>query len=204
MVVAVVTSHLANSMKRQTELARKRENEMSDLYAFSRRLAAAPSAADIYRAIEEHLANLVQRKVVLFGAGSGRDDAQARRGGGAGARACRDRAACRRAAPSATTVDDGTGNIWLVRRVSQKTADFGVIAIDLGSVPAAAIDEVRQRVDDVLVGCRRHARAPRRRARAQRRQDALRDRAAAGSADRLGLATNCARRSPRSWAPPRC
>ena len=38
MVVAVVTSHLANSMKQQTEIARKRENEMSDLYAFSRRL----------------------------------------------------------------------------------------------------------------------------------------------------------------------
>src|SRR5262245_50578163 len=68
MVVAVVTSHLANSMKRQTELARKRENEVSDLYAFSRRLAAASSAADIYRAIEEYFANLVRRKVVLFGA----------------------------------------------------------------------------------------------------------------------------------------
>ena len=70
MVVAVVTSHLANSMKQQTELARKREKEMSDLYAFSRRLAVASSAADIYHAIAEHLANLVQRKVVLFGAGA--------------------------------------------------------------------------------------------------------------------------------------
>src|SRR5215470_816766 len=70
-VVALVTSHLANRMKTQTELARKRENEMSDLYAFSRRLAAAPSAADIYRAIEEHLAALVQRRVVLFGTGAG-------------------------------------------------------------------------------------------------------------------------------------
>src|SRR5262252_6838410 len=69
MVVAVVTSHLANSMKKQTELARKREKETRNLYAFSRRLAAASSAADIYLAIEEHLANLVQRKVVLFGAG---------------------------------------------------------------------------------------------------------------------------------------
>jgi two-component system sensor histidine kinase KdpD len=47
-------------------------------------------------------------------------------------------------------VDDGAGDIWLVRRVSQKNADFGVIAIDLGSVPAGAIDEVRKRVDDVL------------------------------------------------------
>src|ERR1700730_5598005 len=41
MVVAVVTSHLANSMKQQTELARKREKEMGNLYAFSRRLAVA-------------------------------------------------------------------------------------------------------------------------------------------------------------------
>src|ERR1700730_18615915 len=57
-VVATVTSHLANSMKQQTEIARKREKEMGDLYAFSRRLAVASSAADIYRAIEEHLANL--------------------------------------------------------------------------------------------------------------------------------------------------
>src|SRR5437667_8573838 len=71
MIVGVVTSHLANSMKRQTEIARKRENEMSDLYAFSRRLAAAPTAADIYLAIEQHLANLVQRKAVLFGTGTG-------------------------------------------------------------------------------------------------------------------------------------
>src|SRR5713226_8937984 len=70
MVVAVVVSHLANSMKRQTEIARQREKETSDLYAFSRRLATVSSAADIYRAIEEHLASLVQRKVVLFGAGA--------------------------------------------------------------------------------------------------------------------------------------
>src|SRR5262245_26556887 len=74
MIVALVTSHLANSMKRQTELAHKRENQMSDLYAFSRRLAAAPTAAEIYWAIEEHLAALVQRKVVLFGAGDSKDD----------------------------------------------------------------------------------------------------------------------------------
>ena len=73
MVVAGVTSHLANSMKIQTEIAKKREKEMGDLYAFSRRVAGASSAADIYLAIEEHLASLVQLKVVLFGAGSDRD-----------------------------------------------------------------------------------------------------------------------------------
>ncbi len=68
LIVALVASHVANSMKRQTEIAKKREKEMSDLYGFSRSLAAARSAAEIYRAIEDHLATHAQRKVVLFGA----------------------------------------------------------------------------------------------------------------------------------------
>jgi len=150
MVVAVVTSQHANSMKQQTELARKREQEMGDLYAFSRKLAGASSAADIYRAIEEHLANLVQRKVVLFGAGSAGE-----RGGNMEQNALPQRvhatiAEVQAGRTPATTVDDGGGDVWLVRRVSQKTADFGVIAIDLGSVPTGAIREMRQRVDEVL------------------------------------------------------
>lgn len=150
MVVAVVTSHLANSMKKQTEIARKREKETSDLYEFSRRLAAASSAADIYLAIEEHLANLVQRNVVLFGAGSsGHRDAKPDQD------ALTQRlhsaiAEVQAGDTLATTVDDGSGDAWLVRRVSEKNADFGVIAIDLGSFPAGALDEVRHRVDDVL------------------------------------------------------
>jgi two-component system sensor histidine kinase KdpD len=154
MAVAVVTSHLANSMKKQTELARKREKETSDLYAFSRRLAASSSAADIYLAIEEHLANLVQRKVVLFGTSAGGlVDAKTDTKPDQAALSPRVRAAVAEAQKGGTlvtTVDDGGGDIWLVRRVSEKTADFGVIAIDLGSVPAGTIDEVRHRVDDVL------------------------------------------------------
>jgi two-component system, OmpR family, sensor histidine kinase KdpD len=148
MVVAVVTSHLANSMKTQKELAQRREKEMGDLYAFSRRLAAASSAADIYLAIEEHLASLVQRKAVLFGAASDRD---AKAEQGALSQRVRDAIAEVQAGRTFSTIaDDGAGDIWLVRRVSQKNADFGVIAIDLGSVPSDAIEEVRKRVDDVL------------------------------------------------------
>src|SRR4051812_36020698 len=148
MIVALVTSHLANSMKRQTELARKQENEVSDLYAFSRKLAAAPSAPDIYRGIEEHLASLVQRKVVLFGTEGG--------GNATANEAAMPKpvqaaiAEIRRGSTLAITADDGTGNIWFIRRVSERAPDFGVIAIDLGSVRAGAIAEMRQRVDDVL------------------------------------------------------
>jgi two-component system sensor histidine kinase KdpD len=147
MAVAVVTSHLANSMKRQTELARKHENEMSDLYAFSRRLAAAPTASDIYRAIEEHLANLVQRRVVLFGAG---DDDESVDDPNVPEPVRTAIEGIRQSSDVSTTVADGSGSVWLVRPVSERTPDVGVIAIDLGDVSEAAVDEVRLRIGDVL------------------------------------------------------
>jgi two-component system sensor histidine kinase KdpD len=151
LIVALVASHVANSMKRQTELARKREKEMTDLYAFSRRLAAAPSAAEIYRAIEDHLSTHAQRKVVLFGTGS----PDAGEDGQPGDTAVPDRvraaiADVQRGLSIEANVNDDTGNVWHVRRVSQKTPDFGVIAIDLGRVPADAAADVHQRVNDML------------------------------------------------------
>src|SRR5437870_4057493 len=150
MVVAVVTSHLANSMKRQTELARKRENEMSDLYAFSRRLTVVSSAADIYHAIEEHLSKLVQRKVVVFGTGAA-DTVDAKPDDAAVPDSVRAAIAdVQRGSTVATTVAEGTGNMWLVRRVSQRTPDFGLIAIDLGRVTAHDVADIRHRADDVL------------------------------------------------------
>src|SRR5947209_1685211 len=150
MIVALVASHVANSMKRQTEIARKREKEMSDLYAFSRRLAAAPSASDIYRAIEDHLTTHAQRKVVLFGAGA--PDAVAKPSGDASvpAQVRSAIADVQRGHSVEANVTDDTGNVWHVRRVSQKTPDFGVIAIDLGRVPADEAADVHQRVNDML------------------------------------------------------
>jgi two-component system sensor histidine kinase KdpD len=150
LVVALVASHVANSMKRQTEIARKREKEMSDLYAFSRRLAAAPSATEIYRAIEDHLTTHTERKVVLFGAGA--PDADEGKPGDA-AVPVQVRAAIadvQRGHSVEANVTDDTGNVWHVRRVSQKTPDFGVIAIDLGQVPADEAADVHQRVNDML------------------------------------------------------
>jgi two-component system sensor histidine kinase KdpD len=144
LVVAVFVSRLAAQAKRHTTIARKREREMSDLYAFSRRLAAAPSAADIFVAIQDHLANLVQRKVVLLGASEPgatdivpervRDEVKRVEQGECGER----------------TIDDGNGNLWLVRRVSPKTPDFGSIAVDLGAVSGPALADMRQRIDDTL------------------------------------------------------
>ncbi len=144
MVVAVVVSHLSSQAKKHITIARKREREMSDLYTFSRRLAAAQSAAEIFTAIQNHLANLVQRKVVLLGAleagnaGEVPDRVRAQVG-----RVEKDQEAGR-------TVDDGSGNVWLIRRVSPKTPDFGSIAVDLGSVSGEALADMRHRIDEAL------------------------------------------------------
>jgi two-component system, OmpR family, sensor histidine kinase KdpD len=144
MVVAIFVSHLANQAKRHTEIARKREREMSDLYAFSRRLAAAPSATEIFVAIEEHLANLVSRNVVLLGAtDTAGADGMPERVRDEVARIGKDEGGER-------TIDDGNGNIWLIRRVSPKTPDFGSVAVDLGNVSGEALADMRQRIDDAL------------------------------------------------------
>src|SRR5262249_3770651 len=113
MVVAGETSHLATAVKKPTEISPDREKRECDLYAFSRRVAGASSAADIYLAIQEHLASLVQRKVVLFGTdASGDRDAKSDQGA-LSQRVHVAIAEVQAGRTLATTVDDGAGDIWL-------------------------------------------------------------------------------------------
>src|ERR1700728_1090842 len=143
MVIAVVVSHLSSVAKKNINIARKREQEMTDLYAFSRRLAAAPSAAEIFVAIQDHLTNLVQRKVVLLGAADA---------GGDG-----DVPESLRSAVTRAEHDEGLEQIvqdandtWLIRRVSPKTPDVGLVAVDLGNVSGQELADMRHRIDDAL------------------------------------------------------
>jgi two-component system sensor histidine kinase KdpD len=48
------------------------------------------------------------------------------------------------------TVRDDGGEVWLVRAVSPKSPEFGVIAVHLGSQSKQTTDELRTRVDAVL------------------------------------------------------
>jgi two-component system sensor histidine kinase KdpD len=144
MVVAVVVSHLSNQAKKHTMIAQKREREMSDLYAFSRRLSAAQSTGEIFTAIQNHLANLVQRKVVLLGpAENGRSQDLPER-----VRA--QLTSTEQPQSVERIVDDGGGNFWLIRRVSPKTPDFGSIAVDLGNASGQALTDMRSRIGDAL------------------------------------------------------
>lgn len=152
--VAVVVSHLASQLKRQLETARQREVDLRDLYAFSRRLAVAYDVSEIHAAIEDHLAAVLQRKVVLF---AGARDASALPGRHAGVAVpalvladVAEVAAGRRDARSGETVTTDSGDFWLIRAVSAKSSEFGVIAINLGRESNEGADEMRVRVDAVL------------------------------------------------------
>ena len=152
--VAVVTGHLASNLRRQADLARRREIEVHNLYAFSRRLAAAHTPSDIYTAIREHLASIIGRRTILIetaprgAAGAtlsseGRVPEQVKR-------ATEALAESRKGSGNGSVVADGEGHVWLVRPVSAKAGDFGVLAIDLGQQAGKMADAIRERVDAVL------------------------------------------------------
>jgi two-component system sensor histidine kinase KdpD len=152
--VAVVVSQLATRLKRQLEMARQREIDLRDLYAFSRRLAVAFDVSDIHAAIEDHLATIMQRKVVLFASARDASGSSGRRAGVTVPEAVLTQvvevASSRRDANSGVTVTAESGDIWLIRAVSPKSSEFGVIAIDLGRESQEGSDELRIRVDAVL------------------------------------------------------
>ena len=152
--VAVVVSQLATRLKRQLEMARQREIDLRDLYAFSRRLAVAFDVSDIHAAIEDHLASVMQRKVTLFASVREASSSSGRRAGGAVPKqvlaAVADVASGRRDTASVVTVTTQSGEVWLIRAVSPKSLEFGVIAINYGRESKEGSDELRIRVDAVL------------------------------------------------------
>lgn len=152
--VAVVTSQLAARLKRQFEIARKREIDMRDLYAFSRRLAVAFGVSDIHAAIEDHLSTVMQRKVALFAAARDASDSDDRHTDASVPECVRaevvEVAGGRRDPTIGIAVNDEAGDVWLVRAVSPKTSEFGVIAVNLGRESQESTDDRRRRVDAVL------------------------------------------------------
>ncbi len=155
--VAVVVSQLASRLKKQLELTRQRETENRNLYAFMRRLAGAYAVSDIHAAIEDHLATVTQHKVVLFA--SARDATNAANGRTTSVTVPKPVLAKVVEVTSAhgtgltgETVTTDDGEAWLVRAVSPKPAEFGVIAINLGDQPESekSRGELRERVSAVL------------------------------------------------------
>ena len=101
-------------MRRETEIARQREKEIRDLYAFSRQLARSDSTSDIFDAIQQHLSSLVRRRVALFEPRGPAGKSQPI--GEATSAEHRERSRRDRRPRGAADIADGKGNLWLVPR----------------------------------------------------------------------------------------
>jgi two-component system sensor histidine kinase KdpD len=151
-IVAVVTAHLAVRMRRESEVVRKREKEINDLYAFSRRLAAGHSTSEIFDAIQRHLSTVVGRRVALFEPrrpAEGKPEPIGESDVPQNVRAAVT-AVLAGHATAGMPIADHQGNLWLVRAVSRKAPDLGVIAIDLGRQTPESEEEIRARIEAVL------------------------------------------------------
>ncbi len=158
-IVAVVVSQLASRLKSELEKSRKREIDLRDLYAFSRRIAVAFDLSDIQSAIENHLTAVIQRKAVLFATARDASGNTRRRIDPSvppqvtakidALEKCEGR---QLPAGDAGLVTTPEGDVWLVRAVSPKSPEFGVLAVNLGqpSRGQSDIDDLRVRIDAVL------------------------------------------------------
>src|SRR5215470_3242595 len=149
LVVSLVLGYLAARIRRDTARAVKRENEIRDLYTFSQRISSAQSPAGIFEAMQQHLETVVGRRVLLFDS-LGTLEAKSERLGDVEIPEAVTQAVSRLPATGIEglkdiVVDDHRGSAWLVRPVSTNTADFGIIAVDLGH-PSEVLDELRARV----------------------------------------------------------
>jgi len=157
LLVAVTVSQLASRLQRELELSRRREIDLRDLYAFSRRIAVAFDVSDIQAAIEDHLTAVIPRKVMLFANAREAAIAAERRAGTsipqhvyAEIAAIDASDPARMKAAEAASIVDGNGEVWLVRPVSPKSPEFGVVAINLGRPSQSSTDDLHVRVDAVL------------------------------------------------------
>lgn len=149
-IVAAVTGHLAARCKAHVVLAQKHAAEMQAVCAFSRRLAAAADAAEIYASIEQHLSLITGCRVVYFGT-----DASTFR-----ATAQDVPEAVRHALVSFAQTAGDEGGIWIddpkrgarwhLRAVSRRNLAFGFLAIEVGKISASNQTYLDRRIDEAL------------------------------------------------------
>ena len=149
LVVSLVSGYLASRTRRDAARALEREIEIRDLYTFSQRLSAAHSPAAIFEAMQQHLGTLVGRKVLLFDSLGTLEAKSERLGDVEIPRAVSEAVGKMQQTTggdrSKGLVVNERGSAWLVRPVSVNTADFGVVAVDLGR-RSGAFDDLRARV----------------------------------------------------------
>jgi two-component system sensor histidine kinase KdpD len=134
LIVAAVTGGLAGRLRRAIDNSRRREKEVRELYAFSRRLAGCYTTSALYSAIQHFISTYLGRPVALMGAATAPND-----------HALPDVVIPQSVSRQADAVlaagefvsrwmtDDATKDVWLVRPLAPDVNEYGVIVVNLGS-----------------------------------------------------------------------
>ncbi|HMK78316.1 MAG TPA: DUF4118 domain-containing protein [Xanthobacteraceae bacterium] len=149
--VAVVTGDLAARLKRDADALRRREAAMRELYAFSQRLAACFTGADLVFAVQDYLSNtlgcnaflIARAALVEHGNDATRESIP---------EAIRQSALALLATAPAQTcrvADAASGHTWLISTVAEASG-YGAIAVDLGKAAGDDLAAIEQRVETLL------------------------------------------------------
>jgi K+-sensing histidine kinase KdpD len=151
LVVALVSSNLASRLRRETETLRQRENEIQQLYEFSRLLAACFSVSDLIAAIQKYLSRTFGQPAAFFAAtANGHFELLE---SGAVPKAVQDKVASMTPAvevPSCAVLDEPTRNVWLLGVVRSETAVHGLVAVNVGGGNRESFETRTRRVEAVL------------------------------------------------------
>jgi len=151
--VAVVTSNLAARLRREVDISHRREKEIRQLYAFSRRLAGCFTTSDLYPAIEEFLSEHLGHQVALIETGAELDgNLRLHSRVAAVPQLVLNAAASMLAANefhARTIIDPATQEAWLVRSMSSDTVEYGIIAANLNH-DLGAVKNLEQHIDTIL------------------------------------------------------
>jgi K+-sensing histidine kinase KdpD len=151
LVVALVSSNLASRLRRETETLRQREQEIQQLYEFSRRLAACFTVSDLISAIQNYLSGTLGHQAAFYVAmPNGHFEPPE---SVSVPKVVQNSVASMIAAigfSAQTIVDEPTQNVWLLRAVCSDTAVHGVITINIGHGSREAINIKTGRIEAIL------------------------------------------------------
>lgn len=151
LVVALVSSNLASRLRRETEGMRQREKEIHDLYAFSRRLAACFTMADLTSAIQTYLSHILgQNSVFFIPTADGRFEQP---DVGTVPNEVQEKVAAmvaRIGFPTQMIHDEPTDSNWLLKLICSDKMVHGVIAVNIGRGSGEAIGIRKRRVETVV------------------------------------------------------
>ncbi len=151
LVVALVSGNLASRLRQETETLRRREQDIHNLYDFSRRLAACFTVSDLISAIENYLSRTLGQQAAFFAART--DGHFEPPKSGSVPKVVQENvlsATATAPAPPENLVDGPTQNVWLLRVVSSETAVLGQVAVNIGTGTSEAIALKTSRVEAIL------------------------------------------------------